>query len=72
MGEVRGQKNFMFCIHIWIPHKVPSIVSTHTHGVKTKFYPPPYATFFSGGFGAKFGANLVQTSSTFWTYWGGV
>ena len=39
-GEVKeSKKNFMFCIHIWITHKIMSILSTHTWG-KNDMLPP--------------------------------
>ena len=36
---VRGQKIVMFCIHIWIPNEILSILSTHTWR-KTANLPP--------------------------------
>ena len=40
MGEVRGQeKNSCTCIHIWILHKIPSILRTYTWSKSKKFYP---------------------------------
>ena len=32
----------MFCIHIWIPHKIPSILSIHRWS-KHEILPSPYA-----------------------------
>ena len=40
MGKVRDHtKKVMFCIHIWIPDKILSILSLHTRG-KNEVLPP--------------------------------
>ena len=65
MGEAGGgSENFMFCIDIWIPHEILSILGIHERG-KTKFYPPLHAKKISGAMGAQLGPNVVGTSSMF-------
>ena len=53
----------MLCKHIWISHRIRSILSilsiffVYTHGVKRKFYPHCIPKKNSGTFGAQVWAN---------------
>ena len=42
-GGHESEKLFMFCIHIWIPHEILSILSKHTWGNNESSTPPPHA-----------------------------
>ena len=58
-------------VHIWIPHKIPSILSIQKWGRNEMLPPLRMHKKNSSTLGTKFGPNLVQTPSIFWTSWGG-
>ena len=61
-GGGQGSENcFMFGIHIWIPHEILSILSTHTWGTNKTLPPTKCKEKISSAFGTKFGPNVVGT-----------
>ena len=62
MGQVKGQKKqIMFCIHIWIPCKIPSILSIHTWGENEILSSPYTKNNFWRQVWAKCGPDLLNS-----------
>ena len=69
-GEVRGKKNFPGW-HTYLNSPYNSEHLRRTHGGGKQWLPPTAPQKKnSGAFGARFGRNVVQTSSTLWTFQG--
>ena len=59
---IQGSENFfMFCIHIWVPHEIPSILSVRICGKNETLPPTRCQKEFSDAYAAKFRPDVVQT-----------